>query len=72
MREVWFPKVLITGSEGVVGTKVSEILRERGYNVFGIDLYHTPHLYGHGLGKVENENYFRCDISEYRQISDVI
>jgi len=65
-------KVLITGSEGVVGTKVSEILRERGYNVFGIDLYHTPHLYGHGLGKVENENYFRCDISEYRQISDVV
>ena len=72
MREVWFPKVLITGSEGVVGTKISDILRERGYNVFGIDLYHTPHLYGHGLGKVENENYFRCDISEYRQISDVI
>ena len=26
----------------------------------------------HGLGKVDNDNYFRCDISEYRQIEDVI
>ena len=65
-------RVLVTGSEGVVGSKVSEILKNRGNFVFGVDLYHTPKLYGHGLGKVDNENYFRCDISEYRQLEDVI
>ena len=65
-------KVLVTGSEGVVGSKVSEILSENGHHVFGVDLAHTNKNYGHGLGKVDNENYFRCDISEYRQLSDVV
>jgi dTDP-glucose 4,6-dehydratase len=65
-------KILVTGSEGVIGSKISEILNTRGHDVFGIDLYHTRNLYGHGLGQVGDENYFRCDISEYRQISDVI
>ena len=65
-------KVLVTGSEGVVGSKVSEILSENGHHVFGVDLAHTNKNYGHGLGKVGNENYFRCDISEYRQLSDVV
>ena len=64
--------VLVTGSEGVVGSKVSEILSENGHHVFGVDLAHTNKNYGHGLGKVDNENYFRCDISEYRQLSDVV
>tara|TARA_R100000278_G_scaffold88081_1_gene67246 strand:+ start:8171 stop:9118 length:948 start_codon:yes stop_codon:yes gene_type:complete len=64
--------ILVTGSEGVVGSKVSEILNKRGHDVFGVDLYHTPKRYGHGLGTVDNENYFRCDIAEYRQIQDVI
>lgn len=65
-------RVLVTGSEGVVGSKVSEVLKGRGHSVFGVDLYHTPKLYGHGLGKVENDDYFRCDISEYRQLEDVV
>jgi len=65
-------KILITGVKGVVGSKLSEILKERGYNVFGVDLFHADELYGHGLGKVPNNNYFRCDIGEYRQIADVI
>jgi dTDP-glucose 4,6-dehydratase len=65
-------KILVTGSEGVVGSKVSEILENKGHEVFGVDLYHTNKKYGHGLGKVSGDTYFRCDISEYRQISDVI
>ena len=65
-------KVLVTGVKGVVGSKLAEILNEKGHEVFGIDLFHTEERYGHGLGKVANENYFRCDISEYRQIADVI
>ena len=65
-------KILITGTKGVVGTKLEKKLLAQGNEVFGVDLRHTDSVYGHGLGKVENENYFRCDIAEYRQISDVI
>ena len=65
-------QVLVTGVKGVVGSKLAEILKEMGHDVFGIDLFHSNERYGHGLGKVPNENYFRCDISEYRQILDII
>jgi dTDP-glucose 4,6-dehydratase len=65
-------KILITGVLGVVGSKLEQILLARGHNVFGLDKHHTNKNYGHGLGKVEGDNYFRCDISEYRQIKDVI
>jgi len=64
--------ILITGSEGVVGSKLREVLKERGHTVFGCDLHHTDHLYGHRLGAIDEDNYFRCDISEYRQISELI
>jgi len=65
-------KILVTGSLGVVGSKLVETLELRGHNVFGVDLYHINRSYGHGLGKVEGENYFRCDISEYRQLENVV
>lgn len=65
-------KILVTGVKGVVGSKLSEVLQNQGHDVFGIDLFHSEERYGHGLGEVPNENYFRCDISEYRQILDVL
>jgi dTDP-glucose 4,6-dehydratase len=65
-------KILITGVLGVVGSKLEKVLLSKGYDVFGVDLYHTNEKYGHGLGSVEAENYFRCDISEYRQVENVI
>jgi dTDP-glucose 4,6-dehydratase len=65
-------KVLITGVMGVIGSKLEELLKARGHDVFGVDLFHTNRLYGHGLGLVEDEDYFRCDISEYRQVERVI
>jgi len=65
-------KILVTGVKGVVGSKLSEVLQNQGHDVFGIDLFHSEEKYGHGLGEVPNENYFRCDISEYRQILDVL
>lgn len=65
-------QVLVTGVKGVVGSKLAEILKEKGHDVFGVDLFHSDERYGHGLGKVPNENYFRCDISEYRQVLDII
>jgi dTDP-glucose 4,6-dehydratase len=65
-------KILVTGAKGVVGSKLSEVLKEAGHDVFGVDLFHTNDKYGHGIGKVPSSDYFRCDISEYRQIQDVV
>ena len=66
-------KILITGCEGVIGAKLTTLLSSQPeYSVFGLDLAHANKIYGHGLGKVENDNYFRCDVANYRQISDVI
>jgi len=65
-------RILITGVNGVVGSKLEQVLIERGHSVFGIDLQHSEKIYGHGLGKLKNDNYFRCDIGEYRQIKTVI
>lgn len=65
-------KILITGVKGVIGSKLEEVLVKRNHQVFGVDLFHTNKVYGHGLGKVKEDNYFRCDISEYRQIEEVI
>ena len=65
-------KILVTGVLGVIGSKLEEILKIRGHQVFGVDLYHTNRSYGHGLGKVKNDDYFRCDIGEFRQIEQVI
>ena len=65
-------KILVTGCKGVVGSKLYEILLGMGHEVFGVDLMHTNDIYGHGLGTVKNENYFRCDIGEFRQIQAVI
>lgn len=65
-------KILVTGCKGVVGSKLLEVLLKKGHEVFGIDLMHTNENYGHGLGSVPSQNYFRCDIGEYRQIESVI
>ena len=65
-------RILITGVQGVIGSKLEEILKIRGHEVFGVDLFHTNRIYGHGLGKVADDNYFRCDVGEYRQLEDVV
>tara|TARA_Y100000310_G_scaffold229223_1_gene231636 strand:+ start:22 stop:969 length:948 start_codon:yes stop_codon:yes gene_type:complete len=65
-------KILITGVLGVIGSKLEEILEIRGHEVFGVDLFHTNRIYGHGLGKVSGDNYFRCDVGEFRQLEDVV
>lgn len=66
-------RILITGSSGTVGTWLSSILRERGHEVFGVDLQH-------GLGEIGWEHpmadttfrYARCNVAEFRQIERVI
>ncbi|MBT7228203.1 NAD(P)-dependent oxidoreductase, partial [Candidatus Parcubacteria bacterium] len=33
-------KILITGSKGVVGSWLEKMLKAKGHEVFGIDLFH--------------------------------
>lgn len=54
-------KILVTGSRGVVGRCLTQILRERGHDVYGLDLSHSA-----------DKNYVRCDVSQYRQLERVI
>lgn len=53
-------RILITGSEGVLGSTLKKELRKRGHNVFGCDLMHAA-----------DEQVQRADIAERRQLSRV-
>jgi len=54
-------KILLTGALGTIGKPLWKELRERGHQVYGLDLmqYH-------------DEEYRRCDIGELRQLEKVI
>lgn len=53
-------KILITGSEGVLGSTLKKELRRRGHDVFGCDLAHSA-----------DPQVMRADISEHRQLARV-
>jgi len=53
-------KILVTGSWGTLGAPLVEALKNRGHEVWEVDLQHH-----------EGEHYFRADISEYRQLERV-
>jgi len=65
-------KILVTGSKGVIGSKLVEVLIKRGHNIFGVDLHHSDGEEGFEQ-KMDNfkSNYARCDISEYRQLKRI-
>ena len=52
-------RVLITGVLGTLGTPLADELRERGHEVFGVDLAHCDQ---------EQDRYMRADVGDYRQI----
>jgi len=52
--------ILVTGSKGTLGTALVKELKKRGHEVWGCDLQHQ-----------RDENYFRADISSYRQLERV-
>ena len=54
-------RVLVTGSQGAVGTPLVRELRERGHDVWGLD-----------RGHAEGPNYSRCDVGEFRQLEAVL
>lgn len=53
-------RILVTGSKGTLGSRLVELLRVRGHEVWEVDLQHHP-----------GENYIRADIAEYRQLERV-
>jgi len=54
-------KILVTGDHGTLGRPLVKELKKRGHDVWGCDLSHE-----------KDEKYFRCDISEFRQIEEVL
>jgi dTDP-glucose 4,6-dehydratase len=66
-------KILVTGSNGTVGRWLTSILRERGHEVFGVDLTHDVGEIGWSQQMAETRfDYARCDIGDFRQIERVI
>jgi dTDP-glucose 4,6-dehydratase len=57
-------KILITGGLGAVGAPLTRLLRNRGNEVWVLDREHH-----HGLN---GRYYFRCDVSEFRQVENVM
>ena len=52
---------MVTGSEGTLGRPLVKELRNRGHEVWGLDLQHQA-----------DPQYMRADIGEYRQVKKVV
>lgn len=65
-------RILITGSKGVVGTMLSQILEKRGHSVFGIDLAHHDGEIGweHPMS-ASDFTYARCNVGNFRELERV-
>lgn len=64
-------KILITGSKGVVGSKLTSMLQTQ-HEVFGIDLFHEPGEIGWEHEMVGSKaTYARCDVSDFRQLERI-
>lgn len=64
-------KILITGSRGVVGSWLVRKLQDN-HDVFGIDLFHAEGERGFTSEMGVEDDYARCDISDYRQMERVM
>lgn len=53
-------KILVTGSEGVIGSQLVEKLKSLGYDVFCLDIRQSG-----------EKKYFECDVASFEQLADV-
>ncbi len=53
-------RILVTGGKGTLGTSLVEELNRRGMEVWTCDIKHS-----------HENNHLRCDISQYRQLSEI-
>ena len=65
-------KILVTGSQGTIGSGLVNTLLEKGYTITGLGRRHSENQYGFSLHSDSlKPSYVRCDIGNYRQISRV-
>jgi dTDP-glucose 4,6-dehydratase len=65
-------RILVTGSLGIVGTNLVNILRDRGHHVVGLDQFHQADEVGFSLGTdLKVPLYARCDVGNFRQLERV-
>lgn len=66
-------RILVTGSRGVVGAKLVELLAERGHSVFGADIHHADGEIGWSQVMAAGERrYARCDVASYRDLLRIV
>lgn len=64
--------ILVTGSRGVIGSYLVRILKEKGHEVFGVDISHDIGETGWQHTMSADDNFYaRCDISNFRQLCRV-
>lgn len=65
-------KILVTGSKGVIGSWLTQILKKDGHEVFGIDLTHAAGEVGWEHTMADTPfTYSRCDVADFRQLERV-
>lgn len=67
-------KILITGSEGVIGRALAYELTQRGHQVLGCDLFHRAGECGFSVKDpvpARTIHYARCDVGELRQVARI-
>lgn len=65
-------KILVTGAQGFVGAHLVRVLKDRNHSVFELDVQHGIAEHAFTMGYAPSGTYFRCDISQYRQIERII
>ena len=56
-------KILVTGGLGAVGSPLTNLLKKKGNEVWGLD---RPHHHG-----LNGKYYFRADVGYYRQMEEI-
>lgn len=65
-------RILVTGSKGVVGTGLVEILHAKGHSVLGLDLIHDDGEVGWVREMSRTPcTYVRCDVGSFQELSRV-
>ena len=65
-------RILVTGGRGTLGQGIVQEFRNRGHDVFSVDIAHGADEVGFSLRTDETKPYYaRCDVGEYRQLERV-
>jgi len=65
-------KILVTGSKGIIGTKLVQELIDRGHVVYGCDSRHDKDEVSFSTRTDDKAStYIRCDVSKFRQIERI-